>query len=49
MLAEVSGAAAVAAALSGKLGDLRGKRVVCTVSGGLGLGPHPKETVSRVG
>ena len=33
VVAEVSGAAAVAAALAGKLGDVTGKRVACTVSG----------------
>jgi threonine dehydratase len=33
IVAEVSGAAAVAAVLTGKLGDLEGKKVACTVSG----------------
>jgi threonine dehydratase len=33
LVAEVSGAAAVAAVLSGKCGDLSNKKVVCTVSG----------------
>ena len=33
ILSEVSGSAAVAAVLAGKVGDVRGKRVVCTVSG----------------
>lgn len=33
IVAEVSGAAAVAAALAGKLGDVAGKKVACTVSG----------------
>lgn len=33
VVAEVSGAAAVAAMLAGKLGDVDGKKVVCTVSG----------------
>ncbi|KAH8073535.1 serine racemase [Aureococcus anophagefferens] len=33
VVAEVSGAAAVAAALAGKLGDVAGKKVACTVSG----------------
>jgi threonine dehydratase len=33
VVAEVSGAAAVAAVLAEKLGDVKNKRVVCTVSG----------------
>jgi len=33
VVAEVSGAAAVAAVLAGKVRDLSGKKVVCTVSG----------------
>ena len=33
VVAEVSGAAAVAAVLAGKCGDLAGKKVACTVSG----------------
>ena len=33
VVAEVSGAAAVAAVLAGKLGDVSGQHVVCTVSG----------------
>jgi len=33
IVAEVSGAAAVAAVLAGKVGDVKGKKVVCTVSG----------------
>lgn len=33
VVAEVSGAAAVAAVIAGKLGDVRGLHVVCTVSG----------------
>ena len=33
VVSEVSGAAAVAAILAGKINDIEGKRVVCTVSG----------------
>jgi threonine dehydratase len=33
IVSEVSGAAAVAAVLAGKISDIEGKRVVCTVSG----------------
>lgn len=33
IVSEVSGSAAVAAVLSGKVGDISGKKVVCTISG----------------
>lgn len=45
VVAEVSGAAAVAAVLAGRVGDISGKRVVCIVSG---RNIAPKEFVHEV-
>ena len=46
LVAEISGAAAVAAVMFGKCGDLSGKKVVCTVSGrNIGIAELMEETV----